>query len=173
MEKGYIQVYTGNGKGKTTALLGLALRACGAGLGVYLGQFLKEDSTSEIQALKAYLPQVTVEQYGPGYFIAGREPNEQEKAMGTAGLEKARVAMLSGKYSLILLDEINVALSKGLVELDAVLALMEQKPAGVELVLTGRGAMPEIIEAADLVTEMREIKHYYKDGVQARVGIER
>lgn len=172
MEKGYIQVYTGNGKGKTTAMLGLALRACGAGLRVYIGQFLKVGDTSEADAIRRFLPQITMEQYGPGHFIFGRGATPEEKAQGREGLDKARQAMLSGGYDLVLLDEINVAAELELLEVEDVLALMAERPDGVELVLTGRGASPRVIDAADLVTEMREIKHYYAAGVDFRPGIE-
>ncbi len=162
-------MYTGEGKGKTTAMLGLALRASGAGLRVYIGQFLKDGEYSEIKALRN-LPEVFAEQYGEGFTIG--KPSCMDKAAAKAGLDKAKAAMLSERFDVIMLDEINVALLLGLLTLDEVLDMLGQKPQSVELVLTGRAAPDEIIEAADLVSEIKEIKHYYNAGVPARDGIE-
>jgi len=170
LEKGYVQVYTGNGKGKTTAMLGLTLRAAGAGLNVYIGQFLKGIEYSEVRAIKTYLPNVEIEQYGENSAIGRVTPNDAQDS--EIGVEKAMQAMLSGKYSIIALDEINMAVMLGLVSIDSVLELIQKKPRNVELVLTGRYAHPEIIAAADLVSEMRDVKHYYNAGVAAREGIE-
>lgn len=170
MRKGCVQVYTGNGKGKTTAALGLALRACGAGWRVLFGQFIKARETSEIRILREKLPDITVEQYGRG-MLRG-VVNDEDRAAARQGLDRLRAAMAGGAYDLVVADELNVALAKGLVPLDAVLDLIRNKPPQVELVLTGRGAHPGVIEHADLVTEMRCIKHYLDAGVPAREGIE-
>ena len=169
--QGYVQVYTGHGKGKTTAMLGLTLRAAGAGLRVYIGQFLKYMEYSEIKAIKTYLPMVEVEQYGQGYSLDGRISMEDAQT-AAAGLEKATQAMLSGKYDIIALDEVNMAVLLGFVSKEALLELIKKRPYGIELILTGRYAMPEIVAAADVVTEMCEVKHYYNAGVAAREGVE-
>ena len=171
MTKGYVQVYTGNGKGKTTAMLGLALRAVGAGLRVYIGQFMKTGNYSEIAAITKHLPQITVEQYGEGYDLGGMAC-ESDFTAADHGLQKAQAAMLSGEYDIIALDEINMAATVGLLPLGSVVELIKNKPHNVELVLTGRYAPPDVVAAADLVTEMRDIKHYYNIGVAARDGVE-
>ena len=172
LSKGYVQIYTGDGKGKTTASLGLALRAAGAGLRVFIGQFLKNGDYSEIQALKALGDRVTVVQFGSGRLIRGR-PGEKDRALAAEGLSAARQALTAGGYDLVILDEANVAAAMGLVSVDELLALVKEKPAAVELVLTGRGASPELMAAADLVTEMKAVRHYYEAGVHARQGIEK
>lgn len=171
MEKGYVHVYTGNGKGKTTASLGLSVRAACAGLQVYIGQFLKGMDYSELK-LPEYFSNITMEQFGTDYFII-KDPNEEDHKKADIGFKKVEEIVLSDKYDLIVLDEILVAVSLGLVELDELLTLIKNRNSKVELVLTGRNASKEIIEIADLVTEMKEIKHYYQNGVQARVGIEK
>jgi cob(I)alamin adenosyltransferase len=170
--KGYIQVYTGDGKGKTTAALGLSLRAAGAGLSVYIAQFIKQGAYSEIKALKAFSDRIAVEQFGLGRFVTGT-PGPEDMAAAEAGLEKVREAMDSGKYDLIVLDEANGAVRAGLFPVSALLEIMNAKPEGLELVITGRGAHDEVVARADLVTEMKEIKHYYTGGVAARTGIEK
>ncbi len=173
MQKGYVQVYTGNGKGKTTCMLGLALRACGAGKKIYLGQFMKDEEYSEIKAIKNFLPQVTVEQYGTHEgFVAKGKASENDLECARNGYEKAYCAATSGVYDVVLIDEINVAAYMELLKDDDLLRLIEDKAAHTELVLTGRYASKAVIERADLVTEMGEIKHYYKQGVPARTGIE-
>ena len=172
LEKGYVQVYTGNGKGKTTAMMGLTLRATGAGLHVYIGQFLKSMEYSEVMAIKTHLPNVKIEQYGEGCAI-GRNVTPEDTKAAAKGMEKAMQAMLSGKYSIVVLDEANVAVHLGLLGVESVLELISKKPENVELVLTGRYAAPEVVAAADLVSEMRDIKHYYNAGIMARDGIER
>lgn len=174
---GYVQLYTGNGKGKTTAALGLALRALGAGLSVYIGQFIKGMRYSEIETLSALaaalgVNRITVRQYGRGCFIR-REPAPEDRAAAEAGLAEAREVLASGRYGLVILDELSVAVRTGIVSEDEALALMAARPRGVELVVTGRYATRAMRAAADLVTEMREVKHYYRRGVQARTGIER
>lgn len=169
--EGYLQIYTGNGKGKTTACLGLALRASGRGVPVYIGQFMKGQDYGELHALPK-LPTVVIEQYGdPGWVYKGRvKPEQRERAQ--AGLALAKAALLSGKFKLVILDEVLMALWFELLELPMVMELVEQRPADVELVLSGRNAHAALLERADLVTEMREVKHYYAKGVGARKGIE-
>lgn len=173
VDRGYIQIYTGDGKGKTTAALGLALRACGAGLRVYFGQFIKDGDYSEIKALRRF-PEVCIEQYGAGLgFIRSAEDKAAHTVAAHDGLKKARQALINGEYDVVILDEINVAVSMGVLDIGEQLNLMELKPVGVELIMTGRGAAQAVIAKADLVTEMREIKHYYQQGVEAREGIEK
>ncbi len=169
--KGYIQVYTGNGKGKTTASLGLAMRAAGAGLKVYIAQFLKHGDYSEIKALSKH-ETITIEQFGAGKFVKGN-PSEEEKASARTGYLKLCDALKSGRYDLVIAEEANVAVTCNLFSEDELLALLDMKPENVELVITGRGALESVINRADLVTEMKEIKHYYQQGVTARVGIEK
>jgi cob(I)alamin adenosyltransferase len=170
--KGYIQVYTGDGKGKTTAALGLSLRAAGAGLSVYFVQFIKQGDYSEIKALAAFPDKIKVEQFGLGRFITGT-PDPEDVATARAGLEKVKAAMADGSYDLVVMDEANCAVSAGLFPVSALLEIMDLKPDGLELVITGRGARPEVVDRADLVTEMKNIKHYYDAGVDARTGIEK
>lgn len=171
MKKGYIEVYTGNGKGKTTAAFGVAVRMLGAGYRVYIGQFLKKGLYSEIKGFAKWGDAICITQYGSGEFIRNN-PEANDRKLAENGLIECREAMLSGKYDLIVLDEINVALYMGILPLNDVLRLIKDKPEGVEMILTGRNAPIEIVSAADLVTEMVEIKHYYKAGVKARIGIE-
>jgi cob(I)alamin adenosyltransferase len=170
--KGYTQVYTGNGKGKTTAAIGLAIRAAGAGLKVFIAQFIKMGDYSEIKALKRFSDLITVEQFGLGRFT-NRQPAPEDIEAAQAGLEKVRTVMLSDEYNIIIMEEANVAAKLGLFEVQDLLKIIINKPYDKELVITGRGASPRIIEKADLVTEMKPIKHYYQKGVPARVGIEK
>ncbi|MFO8085574.1 MAG: cob(I)yrinic acid a,c-diamide adenosyltransferase [Desulfobacterales bacterium] len=171
--KGYVQIYTGEGKGKTTAALGLAIRAAGAGLKVFIGQFIKTGDYSEIKALKERFSDVIViEQFGAGGFIRSKPLPEHIRA-ASKGLERIREIMASGQYQIIICEEANVAVSMGLIGVDDLLDLIAKKPENVEMVFTGRNADPRLLEAADLVTEMREIKHYFSKGVKARVGIEK
>jgi cob(I)alamin adenosyltransferase len=170
--RGYVQVYTGNGKGKTTAALGLALRAVGANLKVYIAQFAKSGEYSEINALKQYRESITIQQFGRIGFING-DPDDNDIQAAREGLEKVKEAMCSGKYDVVILDEANIATSYRLLSVDELLAFIEAKPEHIELVITGRDADARIIERADLVTEMKEIKHYYRSGVEARDGIEK
>ncbi len=170
--KGYIQVYTGDGKGKTTAAFGLALRATGAGLKTYIAQFVKGMKYSELNAIKKFDDSITLKQYGRGYFIK-RKPKQEDIDIAQHGFEEIRQIVKSEKYDLIILDEINIAISYNLIDEDDLIELMENKPSGIELVITGRYASPNVIEKADLVTEMKEVKHYYQKGVVARVGIEK
>jgi len=170
--KGYIQVYTGDGKGKTTAALGLAMRAFGAGLNIFMAQFVKGMTYSEQETFKVLSEQLTVKQYGRGCFIKG-DPTEEDINAAREGLKEVRELMLSGKYQVIILDEANIATFYNLFSVDDLLDLINEKPDGLELIITGRRADPKIIEVADLVTEMKEIKHYYQKGVVARTGIEK
>jgi cob(I)alamin adenosyltransferase len=170
--KGYIQVYTGNGKGKTTAALGLAIRAAGAGLKVYMAQFIKHGAYSEIKGLNRFSDAITVEQFGGGRFIKGR-PSAADVTVARKGLDKVKTILAAGKHAVVILDEANVAVSLNLFAEDELLEIIEHRPDNVEIIITGRGAGPRIIAAADLVTEMKEIKHYFKKGVEARIGIEK
>ncbi len=170
-ERACVQVYTGDGKGKTTAALGLALRAAGAGLHVFIAQFMKGRDCGELHALEKLGDHVTIKQYGREGFIHG-EPDEEDVKAAQVGLEEARAAMQSGDYELVILDEANVAVHFGLFSVDDLLAVIDERPEHVELVITGRKAPPRLLEGADLVTEMREVKHYYQDGLDARRGIE-
>ena len=170
--KGFVQIYTGNGKGKTTAAIGLAVRAAGAGLKVFIAQFLKRGDYSEIKTLDKFSDLIRVEQYGLGRFIKG-EPPQDEIDAAQAGLERIERALLSGRYDLIIIEEGNVATACGLFYAQRLLDLIAAKPEGMELVITGRGAALAVMETADLVTEMVEIKHYYQKGVMARKGIEK
>jgi len=174
LSKGYVQVYTGDGKGKTTAALGLALRAAGHGMRTYIGQFMKGQRYGELEALRDH-PLITIEQYGDVRCIHREEVTPEHIAQAHRGLERAREAMLGlvGRYDIVVLDEINVTIWFGLLSVEQALAFLDQKPEHVEVILTGRRAPQELIERADLVTEMREVKHYYQQGVMARDGIER
>lgn len=169
--KGYIQVYTGDSKGKTTAALGLALRAAGAGHRVFIAQFIKKDKTSEHKALERFKDLIEIRQYGAG-FIMTKKPLPSDIKVASDGFIETEEILRSGKYDMVILDEINVAVFKKLIPLEDVLKLIDSKPEHVELVLTGRYAEDKIIERADLVTEMKEIKHYFRSGVGARIGIE-
>lgn len=192
-DKGYVQVYTGNGKGKTTAAIGLAIRALGAGKRVLVLQFMKTKVYSEHNILPHISPNLTLETMGKPFFVvkegtmtaeelakwgddivvfpSGKPPQEYV-AVAKQGVDRAKAAVSSGEYDLVILDEINVAMFFELVSWEQVEDIINSKLERVELVLTGRGASPELIERADLVTEMREVKHYYNQGVEARLGIE-
>jgi cob(I)alamin adenosyltransferase len=174
LERGLVQVYTGNGKGKTTAALGLALRAAGREMKVCVIQFMKGGGPyGEHLAAPRLAPYLTIVPTGRPGWVNRDNPDPEDLRCAREALELARASMVSGEYSLVILDEINGAVSFGLVSVDDVLDLMRMRPADVELVLTGRNADERVIAAADLVTEMREVKHYYKAGVAARVGIEK
>ena len=172
LERGLVQVYTGNGKGKTTASLGLALRASGRGLRVHVLHFMKEGDYGELRAARRLAPELSVEQAGRSSFVSKRNPAELDRELARKGFDHARRLVASGGYDLVVLDELNGAVDFGLIPVAEVLELIRTKPAHTELVITGRNARPEVIEAADLVTEMREIKHYFRAGVPAREGIE-
>lgn len=170
MEKGYIHVYTGNGKGKTTAAFGLALRAAMAGKKVYIGQFVKGMAYSETKCTD-YIAGIEIEQYGTTCYI-DRNPDEEDVQRAKQGLEKCRAMLASGTFDVVILDEIFIAIYFKLLNDDEVLEVLKGKAESVEVVLTGRYASGALMEAADLVTEMREIKHYYTQGVLSREGID-
>jgi len=173
--RGTVQVYTGNGKGKTTAALGMALRAAGWGMRTYVGQFMKGQHYGELDAIRERLGDlITIEQFGKKSFMhVGRKPSKRDLALARKALEGCRRAMLSGAYALVVLDEVNVAVFFKLIDERDVLDLLDARPADVEVVLTGRYAPQSFMDRADLVTEMREVKHYYAAGIEARSGIER
>lgn len=173
LARGYIQVYTGPGKGKTTAALGQAVRSAGAGLRTFIVQLMKEYPYSELESLQKLSDRIGIAQYGGDAFVyKGEAPGEEERAKAAAGLARAVEAMESGEWDVVVLDEACAAIYFELVTTADVLAVLDRKPESVELVLTGRYCPDEIIDRADLVTEMREVKHYYQEGVRARKGIE-
>lgn len=169
--KGYIHVYTGNGKGKTTAAFGLSLRAVGAGKKVFFAQFVKGRIYSEIEAVQKFLPDITVRQYGLECFIFNK-PTQQDIDAAKTGLKEITKIIISGRYDIVVLDEANIALLYNLFTTEELIEVLKSKPIKMEIIITGRYAPPEIIDIADLVTEMQEIKHYYTEGVEARIGIE-
>lgn len=173
LNKGYIQIYTGNGKGKSTAAIGQAIRAAGFGLKTFIIQFMKEYPYNEIKALEKLNGWIDIVQCGKDDYVYKRElPPSNEITKASNGLNDAKEKMLSGKYDLIILDEICVAIYFKLFSTEEVLEFVKYKPDNVELILTGRYCPQELINAADLVTEMTEVKHYYQKGVLARKGIE-
>ncbi len=169
--KGRIHLYTGNGKGKTTAAFGLSLRAAGAGKKIFFAQFVKGKIYSEIKAVEKFLPAITVKQYGLKCFIVDT-PKAEDIEAAQKGLQEVEAVMASGKYDIIVLDEITIALFYKLVPLEELLRILKNRPENTELILTGRYAPRELIAFSDLVTEMQEVKHYYHEGVKAREGIE-
>jgi len=168
---GTVQVLTGNGKGKTTSALGCGLRAAGRGLNVIMIQFMKGRVYGELQSVK-HVPGFEILQFGRDVFVDKDKPAVEDKELARLGFEKAREVVDSGKYDVVILDEINVAVDYGLVSVDALVDLVEGKPRQVELILTGRYAHPEIQRVADTVTEMLDIKHHFSSGIEAREGIE-
>lgn len=171
--KGYIHIYTGNGKGKTTAALGLALRAAGCGLRTCIIQFMKGQHYSELDAVKMLQGLVTIEQYGhPEFCRISNPPDPGDLLRAKTAFDRLVSAINSGEFDIIIADELITSMKFGFIDEADILSFMKNKPQGVELVLTGRGATESLIAAADLVTEMAEIKHYYQNGVQARCGIE-
>jgi len=173
-DRGYIHVYTGNGKGKTTAALGLAFRAMGSGKRSYIAQFMKGQEYGEVRAAAMVSSYITIEQFGEKELchICGT-PSDDSIKMAQHGLNAAQNAMLSGNFDIIILDEINVAQYYHLVTTKDILDFMSRKPYAVELILTGRYAADEVVLAADLVSDIVEIKHYFNKGILARDGIER
>jgi len=169
-KKGLVQVYTGNGKGKSTAAFGLAIRASGAGMKIYIAQFIKGKNYSELKELRR-IKNITLEQYGRGCFIC-RTPKKEDIDRAIKGLKRVRHVMNLKKYDVVILDEINVALKFRLITKSDVESLIKEKPVSTELILTGRYFPRALLSKADLVTEMREIKHPYKIGQRARKGIE-
>lgn len=194
MNKGYLEVYTGDGKGKTTAAIGLAIRAAGAGKRIYFLQFMKEKIYSEHEILRQISPQITLETAGKPFFILKKgmlqeernlpdwvgeavifeegNPPEEYLSLVAAALQRAGRVLKSGLYDLVVLDEINTALFFGLVDWAALKEMLIRRNPAVEVILTGRNAPQELLDIADLVTEMKEVKHYYQRGVEARKGIE-
>lgn len=168
---GYIHVYTGNGKGKTTAAFGLSLRAVGAGKNVFFAQFVKGQIYSELNAIEKFLPNITVERYGLECFIQ-KDPTQADIDMARKGFERVSEIIISGKFDVVVLDEANIAIYYNLFTVEELIHLLKQKPTETEIIITGRYAVPELMDMADLVTEMKEIKHYYNQGVEARKGIE-
>lgn len=168
--KGQIHVYTGDGKGKTSAAAGLCARALGVGMKVLFLQFIKDGSSSELKALRAASPNFSCKAYGLGRFV--KEPSREDTAAARKGLKEAAAALKSGEWGLIVLDEVNCAAAAGLIAVEELLAALEARHHGVEVVLTGRHADPRLIEAAGLVTEMRCGKHYFQKGRKAKLGIE-
>jgi cob(I)alamin adenosyltransferase len=174
LEQGLIQVYTGNGKGKTTAALGLAFRAVGRELKVCMIQFMKGGGPyGEHLAAARLAPYLTIIPTGREGWVNRNNPDPEDVRLAREALDLAGKFLTAGEHDLVILDEINGAVAFGLLAVDDVLDLMRRKPPEMELVLTGRNADPRVIEAADLVTEMTEIKHYYRQGVPSRIGIEK
>jgi cob(I)alamin adenosyltransferase len=170
--KGLVQIFTGNGKGKTTAALGTVLRAAGHGLKVFIVFFMKGDyAYGEYSALTKF-PNITISQFGFRQFVDPANIKPEEKEQARLALAAARDAVLSGSYDLVVLDEVNVALGWKLIEPDEVIKLIKDKPPHVELIFTGRYADNRLVEMADLVTEMVKVKHPFDKGVKARRGIE-
>jgi len=169
--KGYIHVYTGNGKGKTTAALGLALRAAGAGKKVFFAQFVKGKPYSEIEAVEKFVPEIVIKQFGLGCFIV-EKPTKADIQAAQTGLAEVTEILKSKKYDVVVLDEATIALYYQLFSIDEFLDVLKNKKPETEVVVTGRYSPPELIEVADLVTEMKEVKHYYTKGIEARKGIE-
>ncbi len=173
LQQGFIQVYTGNGKGKTTAAIGQAVRAAGYGLKTYFVMFMKEFPYNEVKSLKNLKDFITLVQVGKDDFVYKKvPPSETEKLAIKKALDETKNKMLSGEYDLIVLDEIFVSIFFGLIDKEEVISFICSKPENVELILTGRYCPKEIINKADLVTEMKEVKHYYEKGVLSRRGIE-
>jgi cob(I)alamin adenosyltransferase len=171
--KGMIQVYTGTGKGKTTAALGLAMRAFGHGLKIYVIQFMKGNIRyGEVETARHLSPNFVIQQMGRETFVDRNNPDEIDIELAQRAFQLAKEVIAGGEYDIVVLDEINVAVDYGLISLDALLDLLDSKPAHVELILTGRDAKREVIERADLVTEMVEVKHYYREGIPSREGID-
>lgn len=172
LEKGLVQVYTGDGKGKTSAAFGLALRAIGRGLRVYVVQFIKGGfDYGELHIVKR-LPNLALSAFGRGKFVTDMPPSREDVKLAEEAFDLAREVVYAGEYDVVILDEINVVLNLKMIEIDRVVELIENKPEHVELILTGRHAPAQVVERADLVTEMREVKHPYSQGVHPRRGIE-
>lgn len=173
LDKGYIQIYTGNGKGKTTAAIGQAIRAAGAGYRSLIIQFMKEYPYSELKALEYFKEFISIEQYCGDEFVYKKElPSEEEKNKAISALRKVKDEFAKSNFDIIILDEVLVSIYFRLIELQDVIDTVKSKPSNKELILTGRYCPQELINLADLVTEMKEVKHYYTNGVLSRKGIE-
>lgn len=169
---GLIQVYTGTGKGKTTASLGLAMRACGHGLKVYMIQFMKgRINYGELNCAEK-IEGFTIEQFGRPEFVNKEDPAEEDILLAKDALARSEEIIMSGKYDVVILDEVNVAIEWNLIEVGQVIDILKKKPKEVEVILTGRHARQEIVEMADLVSEIREVKHPFRQGVHSRFGID-
>jgi len=169
---GLIQVYTGNGKGKTTAALGLALRAAGSGLRTFIGQFMKGTSYGELKAIQNLQPMIVIEQFGDRRHVCPGNPTQQHRLLAQKGLARIANVLEEGEFDIVVLDEVNTACSFGLLSASQVLAVLENRPSAIEIILTGRHAPSEFVTQADLVTEMVEVRHPYQKGIVARQGIE-
>lgn len=165
-----IQVFTGCGKGKTTAALGLSLRAAGRGLKVYIAQFLKCGDTGELKSLKK-IKNITIEQFGSKYFVK-QKPKKKDIEQAEKGFKKVCGILSQKKYDVVILDEINIALKLGLISCKDFLIAIKKAPKDKEIIMTGRFAPAELIKIADLVSEVKEVKHYFQKGIRARKGIE-
>ena len=172
MEQGLVQIYTGDGKGKTTAALGLAVRAAGRGMSIFMVQFLKGRHYGELETARRLSDRLKIVQSGLDAFVKKGEPTGEDLRLAGRGLELARQAVMSGKYDIVILDEVNVAVELGVLKAEEVLPLIDDRPPGVELVLTGRYAPEEFCSRADIITEMRNVRHCFDSGVQMREGIE-
>ncbi len=173
LKKGYIQVYTGNGKGKTTAALGVALRAAGSGFRTLIVQFMKEYPYSELESLKNLNEWITILQFGKDEFVyKGEKPSDEDLKIANNAMAFVKDKMIGKEYDIIILDEVLVSIYFGLLEEEKVVELIQSKPEELELILTGRYCPEQIIVKADLVTEMKEVKHYYSKGILSRKGID-
>ena len=171
MQKGYIQIYTGNGKGKTTAALGLALRASAYGKKIFIGQFVKGMKYGELESIKKFSDTITLKQFGRDCFIYN-DPEPEDIQIAREGWDLVNKILSENKIDILILDEIGIAIHYKLISVEEVIDFIKRKPSEMELILTGRNMPEELFELVDLVTEMREIKHYYKADVPAREGIE-
>jgi cob(I)alamin adenosyltransferase len=172
LTRGLMQIYTGDGKGKTTCALGLALRAVGQGFSVYMVQFLKGRETGESRAVARLAPEMTLSYFGRPGRVNLKAPAPEDLARLRQAWDTARQVLAGGEHDLVILDEINLVLAHGLIPLEEAMAALAGRPPSVEVVLTGRRAPQELVTRADLVTEMHPVKHYYQAGVRARRGIE-
>ena len=171
MKKGYIHIYTGPGKGKTTAAIGLGMRAAGSGMKVHMIQFMKGRRYSELESIDK-IPNFSFVQHGRDEFVNKEKPEKIDIDLAKKGFAHAKDVIKKGTYDMVILDEINVAVDFNLIDVHNVIKLIEEKPEELELVLTGRYAHPELTRCADYVTEMLEIKHPYQQGVEARKGVD-
>jgi len=172
LNRGFVHIYTGNGKGKTSAALGLAFRAAGRGLRTYIAQFMKGQAYGELASAQL-VPEITIEQFGKDTFVHVDKATDEDILLAENGLATATEAMNSGKYDIIVLDEINIAIYFKLAPVSRIIEFVRSRPGNIELVLTGRNAPQALLAIADLVTEMVEVKHYYDQNISARDGIER
>jgi len=170
--KGLVEIFTGSGKGKTSAALGVILRALGHGLRVHIIFFMKGNFPYGERNMLPQLPNVSFQSFGHEHFVDPQNVQVEEREQASEALQAARAAIDSGKFDLVVLDEVNVAVAWKLIEVEDLLKLIDEKPQNVELILTGRHADQRLIERADLVTEMVEVKHPYQKGIKARKGIE-